>query len=389
MDTHQLTRHARPATRSLAVVSTYPPTKCGLATFSDALVTAITAQPSPPRVGVVEVVDQPQPRRHPHVVGQYAGGDERAVTEAAAALAPFDIVVLQHEYGIYPGPDGAAVLCLLDRLSVPVVTVLHTVLTRPTASQRLVLEQVVARSDAVVVMTETARERLVTRYRVHPERVHVIPHGTNTACGSAPSRDRGRPPVLLTWGLLGPGKGIEHAIDALASLRDLRPRPRYVVAGQTHPKLGAQTGERYRAMLVARARARGVADMLEFDDRYLSRRALTALIGQADVVVLPYESREQVTSGVLVDAVACHRPVVATAFPHAVELLGQGAGLTVPHGDVAGLAGALRRVLVEPGLAVRLRAVAGSIAPSLSWKVVADRYLALARDVAGARTPAA
>lgn len=382
---YQPTREPR-AIRALAVVSTYPPTRCGLATFSAALVAALRTQRKAPEVGVVEVVEEPSPRRNPDVVGQLAGGSERAITAATAALAPYEAAIVQHEYGIYAGPDGVAVVRLFERLAVPVVTVLHTVLSEPSTSQRQVLERVIASSDAVVVMAQTARERLLARYRVEPDRVHVITHGATVPRDEVPPRRDDRP-TMLTWGLLGPGKGIEHAIDALAWLRDLRPLPRYVIAGQIHPKVSGGAGTPYRNMLMARARYGGVAEMLEFDDRYLSREALTTLIRQADVVVLPYESREQVTSGVLVEAIACGRPVVATAFPHAVELLRRGPGMTVPHGDVAALGGALRSVLVNHGLAARLRARAERIALELSWETVAGRYLALAGEIAAKGAP--
>ena len=159
--------------------------------------------------------------------------------------------------------------------------------------------------------------------------------------------------MLLSWGLFGPGKGIEWAIDAMADLKDLSPRPRYVVAGRTHPKVVSSQGEVYRDMLVARTWAQGVAASVTFDSAYRDVRSLTHLIQDATVVVLPYDSRDQVTSGVLVDALAAGRPVVATAFPHAVELLASGAGLVVPHGDPDALSTALRRVLTEPGLASR------------------------------------
>ncbi|HSK96665.1 MAG TPA: glycosyltransferase [Euzebyales bacterium] len=366
-------------------MSTYPPTRCGLATFSESLVRAIEAQQPRGTVGVLEVVDQLSRHRHGDVIGQLAGGDGRSLTAAAMTLEMFDVVLLQHEYGIFPGPDGAAVLDLLDRVTTPVVTVLHTVLSRPTRSQRIVLEQVVAKSAAVVVMTHTARDRLRTTYGVDSNRVEVIPHGAALPLAASPPP--AARPTMLSWGLLGPGKGIEHAIDALALLQDLRPQPGYVIAGQTHPKVRGRTGDAYREMLMARARDRGVADQIEFDDRYVSQTVLTALIHQADVVVLPYESREQVTSGVLVDAVACGRPVIATAFPHAVELLPRGAGLVVPHDDPAALAGALRRFFTEPRLAERLRAGARALAPEMSWDAVASRYLALAAEVTVARTP--
>jgi glycosyltransferase involved in cell wall biosynthesis len=183
--------------------------------------------------------------------------------------------------------------------------------------------------------------------------------------------------LILTWGLLGPGKGVEWAIDALPHLRDLSPLPRYVVAGQTHPRVRQQQGEAYRDYLRQRAVEAGVADMLRFEESYLDDGALTALIRRADVVLLPYDSPEQVTSGVLVEAIAAGKPVVATAFPHAVELCATGAGMVVAHRDSAALGEALHRVLAAPDAARRMRAEAVRIAPSLRWSAVAEQYRAL------------
>ena len=370
---------------SVAVVSTYPPTRCGIATFSSALITALRADDPVRALGVLTLggpVDRHGADSGAPLIGSLAGGSERELDRAAAALSAFDVVIIQHEYGIYPGVDGAAVIGLLDRLNragCRVITVLHTVLERPSWSQRTVLEQTVERSAAAVVMADVARTRLLDRYAVDATKVQVIPHGSSVPTDVPPERAIDRP-TLLTWGLLGPGKGVEVAIDALAHLRGLRPH--YIVAGQTHPTVRERHGEAYREMLVARACDRGVADLVEFDDRYLDRPALTALIRRSDVVVLPYESQEQVTSGVLVDAVACGRPVVATAFPHAVELLGRGAGITVPHNDAVALAGALHTVLANPAEAKRLRDTARRIAPELSWSSVARRYGRLARMLA-------
>jgi glycosyltransferase involved in cell wall biosynthesis len=331
---------------------------------------------------VVRVVDQHQRTSPPEVVHQLLTSSPGGEAEAAAILNGFDAVVVQHEYGIYGGPDGDQVLAVLDRLTVPVIVVLHTVLTDPTLHQRDVLERVLTAADAVVTMTPTARRRLLQGYKVDPSRVALIPHG-------AP--DNRRPPALrpepsgratiLTWGLLGPGKGIEWVVDALVALTDLDPQPRYLVVGQTHPRVVEREGEAYRNELIARAERAGVGHLLEFDDRYLTVAALGRIIADADVVVLPYDSREQVTSGVLVEALASAKPVIATGFPHAVELLSTGAGLIVPHGDPAAMAPALRRVLTEPGLADRMSAKAAAVSPQLLWPAVAARYRALASEL--------
>jgi glycosyltransferase involved in cell wall biosynthesis len=186
--------------------------------------------------------------------------------------------------------------------------------------------------------------------------------------------------VILTWGLLGEGKGIEWAIEAMPLLGDLNPAPHYRVVGQTHPRVLEQHGEQYRRALTARADRLGVSDSVRFDARYLDRTDLNAVIRQADVVLLPYDSLEQVTSGVLIEAVTAGKPVISTAFPHATELLGSGAGIVVERRDPAGIADALRRVLTEPGLAATMAAEASRIAPDLLWPAVAEQYREVAAD---------
>jgi glycosyltransferase involved in cell wall biosynthesis len=368
---------------SYGMLTTYPPTPCGLATFSRALVTALKSPHD--TVGVVRVVDpdelgsehhEPaQPGLNPPPDAVWVRGTTDGAARAAHSLNTFDVAVVQHEYGIFPGVDGSDVLEVVRRLDVPLVTVLHTVLVTPSPSQRQILEEQVAASSAVVTMTRTARDRLMTHYGVDPSHVTVIPHGADPA-PSGPRRSDRQPrngPVVLTWGLLGEGKGIEWAIDAMALLTDLQPRPEYRVVGQTHPKVRSRHGERYRQRLVERA-ARGGSGAVTFDDRYLTNAQLHALVQEADVVLLPYDSREQVTSGVLIEAVAAGKPVVSTAFPHAVELLSSGAGLLVPRQDPAAIAAALRRVFTEPGVARRMTAEAERLAPDLLWPAVADRY---------------
>jgi polysaccharide biosynthesis protein PslF len=293
---------------------------------------------------------------------------------------------VQHEYGIYGGIDGGDVLAVLDALTVPSIVVAHTVVKNPTPNQRLVLEQVCDAADAVVVMTDSARVRLVDSYDVEASKVGIIPHGAATPLTASPSaaeRRTRRAPRLLTWGLLGPGKGIEWAIDAVAGLADLRPRPNYLVAGATHPKVLERSGEAYRQMLHLRSWSSGAAPFVAFDDTYRDLAALTELIASADLVVLPYDSADQVTSGVLVDAVAAGRPVVSTAFPHAVELLSSGAGLVVPQRDPDALAAAIRAVLTNPELAEAMAAEAQRLAPGLSWPAIAGRYDRLADDLLG------
>jgi glycosyltransferase involved in cell wall biosynthesis len=373
------------AVPSFGIVSSFPPTACGIATFSAALAAGLVANGA--SVDVVRSGATPD-IEDPMVLASLGDGPDGGA--AMDVLNRTDVAIVQHEYGIYDGEDGDAVLDVLDAVEVPSIVVAHTVVRAPTDNQRRVLEHVCEAADAIVVMTNSARSRLIEGFQVAPAKVVVIPHGAATPLDTAPMHDRRsrrRAPRLLTWGLLGPGKGIEWAIDAVASLSDLDPRPTYVVAGATHPKVLAHAGEAYRSMLIQRAWSTGAVTHVSFDDAYRDLASLTELICSCDVVVLPYDSVDQVTSGVLVDAVAAGRPVISTAFPHAVELLASGAGIVVPQRDPAALADAIRSVVTNPELAASMAAEARRLAPDLSWNAVAGRYQALARELLAARDP--
>ncbi|MFW2334796.1 glycosyltransferase [Ilumatobacter sp.] len=370
--------------RSFGILSTFPPTSCGIATFSAALAAGLIADGS--SVDVIRC-GLPPDVEDVLVVASLADGPQSGRSASIDALNSTDVVIVQHEYGLYDGPDGESLLEVIDAIDAPIVVVAHTVLSEPTPNQQLVLERVCAAADAVVVMTETAKVRLFTGFDVDHTKVSVIPHGaaTPSAARTSDAREVGGTPRVLTWGLLGPGKGIEWAIESLAELSDLDPRPEYVVAGATHPKVRERHGEAYREMLVERAATSTVPADVSFDDTYRDLASLTELIESADVVVLPYDSREQVTSGVLVDAVAAGRPVVSTAFPHAIELLASGAGIVVPQRDPVALGRAIRSVLTDPRLAASMAAEARRLAPELAWSAVARRYSRLADQVVASR----
>ncbi|GAB4051482.1 glycosyltransferase [Catellatospora paridis] len=367
-----MNRKAPSMPTSYGFVSTHPPTACGLATFNSALSAALCPDGMPG--GIVRVTAAGEPdTADPKVVHTWSVDDIDGWQLAAKALDHFDVAIVQHEYGIYPGTDGDDVVPMLQQLTVPSMVVLHTVLANPTARQKTVLEQIARATDAVVVMTATARDRLAAGYDVDLGKVTVIPHGAHDHA-AAPA-DKGPRPHLLTWGLLGPGKGIEWAVRALARLRNLPQRPVYTIAGKTHPRVLEQQGEQYREGLVELTRVLGIAESVHFDPVYRDDASLGRLIRSADVVLLPYDSREQVTSGVLIEAVAAGVPVVATRFPHAVELLTDGPGIVVPHGDAPAMADAIRKILLSPDTA----GLGDPPSAAMLWPAVADRYAALAQ----------
>ena len=378
---HRLSK-GLPVTTRFGFISTYPPTQCGLASFTASLYRElVTAAGGVGRV--VSLVDAPQRRSGPEVVGQLVPGDVGGPRRVAHLLADTDVVIVQHEYGVFGGPDGDEVLALLDALTVPSIVVLHTVLSSPTQHQREVLEAVADLAGAVVIMTETAWDRLAGGYRVDMDKVTVIPHGAPVGRRVQSPLFRTAAPTVLTWGLIGPGKGVEWGIRAMAQLTDLDPAPHYLVAGQTHPKVRQHEGEAYRNSLLGLVREHGLQTMVTLDARYRHTAALSELVSAADVVLLPYDSTDQVTSGVLMEAMAAAKPVVATRFPHAVELLSNGAGLLVAQKDPAAMAAALRTILTRPAVAAGMTRAAQSSSAQLHWPEIASRYQDLAGQLIG------
>ena len=362
-------------------VSTYPPTRCGLATFTAALVQAMV------RTGIDEAVvvrvddlvpsGPAVPSHGVRQVGYLHPEDPRSRVAAVERLNECDLVIVQHEYGIYGGRDGEEVIALLAGILPTKIVVLHTVLSEPSPHQREVLQQVVDSADQVVVMTRKAQAIIAEQYLVPESRLSLIPHGVDPWRPAAPIIRASARPVVLTWGLIGPGKGIEWGIRAMACLGDFAPRPIYRVLGQTHPKVLRDEGDRYRLSLEELARHLGVSEDVEIDGRYQESTQLAKQVAGADLVLLAYDSKDQATSGVLAEAVAAGKVVIATRFPHAVELLSGGEGILVGHQRPLEIANAIRESLATPLWAAAAAARSRETASANSWANTADRYRAL------------
>lgn len=356
------------------MLSTYAPTLCGVASFSASLCDALEADGA--EVRVVRIADE-APCEDARVVGELAAGSTASIAACADQLSQCDVAILQHDVGVYGGADGADIVDVMRALRVPAIVIAHAVPRNPTPEQRAVLETILELADQVVVMTSTAGERLQAEYVVHRRKVTTIPHGATIP--AAASVKRGGRPTLLSWGLLRPGKGVERVIDAMVSLKDLRGQPRYVIAGPTHPKTLAAEGEAYREALKQQVIDRDLTGTVLFAPDYRSRASIAALIQSCAGVVLPYDVTDQVTSGVLVESVANGRPVIATAFPHAVDVLGSGAGIVVGHDDPEALTAALRLVLCDPRSSGAMAAEGRRLAPTMLWPDVGKSYLILAQ----------
>lgn len=381
--------HPKHALPRIGLVSTYPPTRCGLASFTAALRQSLARRRGgADGISVVRVVSEDD--LHPsalddHIVGVVDPERDESVISAGRLLSRFDAVILQHEYGIYGPGEGKAVLDLVAEIDAPVITTLHTVVADPTLTQRRIIEALGATSARMVVLTETARSLLCDHYDVAPESTVVIPHGTRW--GPLPQKKASNDPLLLTWGLIGPGKGLETALQAVEIARARIPGLRYIIAGKTHPRVLEKEGETYRRCLEEVRRRLGLATSVQFIDDYLSSSVLEDLLHRAALVVLPYESTDQVVSGVLVEAVAATVPVVATAFPHAVELAEEGAAVTVPHKDPGALATAITGLLGSPERLDRIRHHQHRISKTLTWARVAGQYESLVGLVVRGRAP--
>jgi glycosyltransferase involved in cell wall biosynthesis len=293
----------------------------------------------------------------------------------------FDLLWIQHEFGIFGPDDGREIVELCSRSPLPIATTLHTVAAAPTPRQREIIENLGTASELLVVMSEQAATRLLDGYDVSADKVHVVPHGARVMPSRLSAVDPGRRPTVVNWGLVGPGKGLEWGIRAMARLQHLDPPPQLVIRGTTHPNVKRRDGEQYRDQLVDLVRSLDLEGSVTIVDGYMSPSELDRLVRSADLALLPYDNAEQVTSGVLVDVIAAGLPVVATSFPHAVELLATGAGLVVPQRDEVAMASAIERLLTRPD---ELRAAAEEarrVGQRHAWPRVAAAYESLARSV--------
>ena len=385
-----------PPSIRIAFIGNSLPRRCGIATFTNDLQHAVALSRPGADTAIVAMNDGGRSYDYPPIVRvQVDDGKLKDYIGAAESLnaGQFDAVSLQHEFGIFGGDAGANVLTLLSRLNMPVITTLHTVLSEPSAIQRRVLADIAGISSKIVVMAEKAKELLVSAYDVPERKIEVIPHGIPDVPYTSPEEAKlklgfdGRP-VLLTFGLLSPNKGIEVMIDAMPAVLRIAPATVYVVLGATHPNLVRSQGEAYRESLVARARARGVENHVLFLDRFVDLPTLLDFISMCDVYVTPYLNEAQMTSGTLAYSFGLGKAVVSTPYWHARELLADGRGVLVPFNDVATIGAEVAGLLTDHSRreSMRERAYAGSRA--MSWARTAERYIRVFESVRGAMRPA-
>jgi glycosyltransferase involved in cell wall biosynthesis len=378
---------------SIAFVGTYLPRKCGIATFTSDLCEAVALQSGGEHdIFTVAINDKPEgypyPGRVRFEIRQNSQADYRLAAEFLN-MTEVSAICLQHEYGIFGGTCGSHSLSLLRRLRRPLVATLHTVLKNPNEQQKLVLQETARLADRLVVMAEVAKEFLRDSFDIPSEKVVVIPHGIPDVpfVDSNFFKDQfgveGRR-VILTFGLLSPGKGIEYVIDALPEVVKQHPEVVYIVLGATHPHVKAESGEEYRNSLARRVNELGLRDHVIFVNRFVAHKELCEYLGAAEIYVTPYLNEAQITSGTLAYAMGTGKAVISTPYWHARELLADGRGRLVPFRNSDAIGEEILKLLGNEVELTAVRKKAYTHCRKMIWQRVAQDYLDLFNEATSA-----
>jgi len=366
--------------RRVALLGNHLPRHCGIATFTTHLSDAIASVGPDLDCFVLAMNDGRHQHAYPgRVRFELTDSDTGAYTRAADFLNvnDVDVISVQHEYGIFGGKAGSHVLTLLRELRMPIVTTLHTILAAPNLHQRRVMDELTALSDRLIVMTAGGADLLREVHGVSADKIDVIPHGIPDV-PFAGSKNRlgveGRP-LILTFGLLSPDKGIEHVIDALPTILSHYPDAVYIILGATHPHIIERQGETYRLMLEDRAKRLGVDGNVIFHNRFVSQSELSEFLSAADIYITPYLNPEQITSGTLAYALGAGKAVISTPYAYAKELLADDRGILVPWRDSSAIATEIVGLLDDPEKRMALRRRAAAHGRAMLWPAVAHSYL--------------
>jgi glycosyltransferase involved in cell wall biosynthesis len=369
--------------KKIAFIGDHLPRKCGIATFTSDLLSAVATAYPQKQCLAVSVNDIAGGYDYPDVVRfEIEEQDFSSYLRAADFLnmSNVDVVCLQHEFGIYGGPVGGHILGLLRELRMPVVTTLHTVLLNPSADQRRVMDGLISLSTRLAVMSDRGRQMLEDVYRTPQSKIDLIPHGIPDVGFVDPTffKDKfgveGRI-VLLTFGLLSPNKGIENVLNALPRIVAEFPEVVYIVLGATHPNEKREHGEAYRLSLEMLAKKNRIEKNVVFHNQFVEIETLQEFIGAADFYITPYLNEAQITSGTLAYAFGAGKAVVSTPYWHAAELLADDRGVLVPFGDAPAIAHEVTALLRDDTRRHTLRKNAYRMSRDMIWSNVAQMYM--------------
>ena len=371
------------ALKSIVLIGNHLPRQCGIATFTTHLLESIALNVPDKACWAVAMNDRPEGYAYPSQVRFEINQNQLSEYSLAADLCNLnqvDVICLQHEYGIFGGKRGSFIIDLLRDLKMPVVTTLHTILKDPNLQDRHIMMQLAEFSDRLVVMSERSVEFLRDIYQVPEEKIVLIHHGIPDVpfVESDAYKDKfgvSGKKIILTFGLLSPGKGIEMVIDALPEIVKAHPEVIYMVVGATHPHLKMEQGEDYRNSLYLRAKELGVSDYIVFHDRFVADEDLLEFIGAADIYVTPYQNEAQIVSGTLAYALGMGKAVISTPYWHAQELLADDRGRLVPFRDQSALAREVIDLLDHPDECRAIQERAYNYCRKMVWSNVGRRYL--------------
>lgn len=333
-------------------------------------------------VDVVAMSDRDDYEYPSQVRYEIADNEQSAYAPGADFInrSEYDVLSVQHEFGIFGGESGSHLLNLVREAKMPIVTTLHTVLREPSPSQKSVLDELMQLSERVVVMSKKAIEFLTDDYGVSRDKIDLIPHGIpsfDKAAGADLRSKLGiKGPMILTFGLLSPDKGIQYVIQAMPKIVAEHPGATYVIVGATHPHIRASSGEVYRESLVKLAEELGVATNVRFVDRFVEAEELIDYLAAMDIYVTPYLNQKQITSGTLAYAVGAGKAVISTRYWYAEELLADGRGMLVPFADAEAIADAVLDVQSHPVVRQKMARRAAEFGKQMLWPEVGKSYIA-------------
>jgi glycosyltransferase involved in cell wall biosynthesis len=369
--------------KSVAFIGNYLPRRCGIATFTHDLHSAVAAARPDLATAVVAMNDADSAYAYPAAVRfeiREAGSTDYRAAASHLNDSSADVVSLQHEYGIFGGDAGGKIVELLSDLKKPVVTTLHTVLAQPSPAQHDVMQRIIEKSASVVVMSEKGRQLLHSCHDIADDKIDVIPHGIPDYPFVEPSHAKAKlgftgRTVILTFGLLSPSKGIETVIDAMPQILKSCPNAVYVVLGATHPNLVRHEGETYRMRLATRVRDLQIEKHVVFLNQFVDHATLLDHISMCDVYVTPYLNEAQMTSGTLAYSFGLGKAVVSTPYWHAKELLQSGLGILVPFGDSKAIGNEISALLGNDVRRHAMRKRAYAASRPMTWTQTGHRYI--------------
>jgi len=371
-----------------AIIGTYLPRQCGIATFTNDIYNSLMPDKlaGDDNAFVVAINDRDQQYNYPEeVTFKIREKHFQDYSDAAIYINQHaDICLLQHEYNIFGGDDGVYILSLLNKLKIPLVSTLHTVLKKPSVSEHYTLREICNLSQNIVVLSQVAADILSSVYGIHQDKISMIRHGVPdirlNPLKSKKKLNLSGKKVLLTFGLINRNKGIETVINALPQVVHKYPDIRYLVVGKTHPVIQRLFGEEYRQYLEKLVTDLGLQQIVRFENRFVDASELNLYMSATDILITPYLSEAQVSSGPLSFAMGAGAALISTPFWHARELLADDRGRLFKFRDYEGLSSILLEMFDDPELLKRLRQNAANFGQEILWPIVGQDYIALLKS---------